>query len=412
MNPSEVQVENHAYPLVDLLSIKVVERPPEGDLKQIFYNPRSLESFTPQEMNDLKQSIIKDGLQQPLIVRVLTEDKTKTGKVKAIELIAGERRYRTVRSLYQSNTQCYSPDQDKQVSAQELYAKVPCKVYYNISDEKALSLAWTENQKRKDLSIKEEIVVIERLVLSGKSVKEVADLLNTNITMVSQFSNFRKELPKEAFEKLIAGKLAKHVAVKLLSYNPDDRQKLFDAAVKAEAEDTEALTDELCFELEELEDAAEMQSELDPTANKNSVLDKKIEVVKTKLDKTLQDKGVIKQGALLKGAKKINVKPKKGNLATDDLDTHQFYVKLPSSWLKNGKSDPLTKQQVPPDLLEVVVETAKSILASEGNPMNVIHRIMVARGKWEMHDDMILDSPHLDATPEDRSEEKAFEEED
>lgn len=411
MNPNSIKAENHAYPLVDLLSIKVVERPPEGDLKQIFYNPRSLESFTPNEMNDLKQSIIKDGLQQPLIVRILTEDKSKTGAIKAIELIAGERRYRTIRSLYQSNIQCYSPDQDTQVSAQELYNKVPCKVYYNISDEKALSLAWTENQKRKDLSIKEEIVVIERLVLSGKSVKEVADLLNTNITMVSQFSNFRKELPKEAFEKLVTGKLAKHVAVKLLSYNPEDRQKLFDAALEAEAEDTEQLADDLSFELEELEDAVDMQEELDPTANKKSVLEKKIEVVKTKLDKTLNEKGVIKQGALIKGAKKISVKPKKGNLATEDLDTHQFYVKLTTSWLKNGKIDPLTKQQVPPDVLEIIAETAKSILASEGNPMNIVHRVMVARGKWEMHDEMVLDSPHLDVAPE-RTTEQVFEEED
>lgn len=404
------------YPLVDLLSIQIVERPDDEDVKQIFYNPRSLESFTPHEMDELKTSIRNNGLQTPLIVRVTTDDKTKTGKVVLTELIAGERRIRALRSLYSENALCYSDEFDKEVPAKELYAQVPCKIHYNISDEKALGLAYLENKVRKDLSLKEEIHLVERLIASGRTVKEVADILETNITLVSQLSNFRNQLPKQAFAKLLDGQLSKHVAVKILSYKPEDRQALYEASVEAEEETYQEINKNLQNKLEELEDLQDMhdtsakmalldenEDDVKRHEKKKAATEKQASIIKEKIKKHKQEKGTIRQSSLYQGAQKINVTPKKG-VILPRLDIHQFYVKLPTNWLRSGKVDPVSGKAVPPDILEVIAETTKSILGGETDPMNVVHRIMVARGQWEAEEDMNLEPPVFDADREEAAE--------
>lgn len=407
------------YPLVDLLSIEIVERPADDDVKQIFFNPRSLESFTPHEMAELKLSIQENGLQTPLIVRVITDDKTKNGKIVKTELIAGERRLRTLRSLFSENVLCYSDELDKKVPAKELYGQVSCKIHYNISDEKALGLAYLENKIRKDLSLKEEIFLIERLISSGRTVKDVAAILDTNITLVSQLSNFRTQLPKDAFAKLLDGHLSKHVAVKILSFKPEDRESLYAATLEAEEETYQQISRNLTNELEQLQDLQEMhnislnfatldedEKEAGRHQKKLTSAEKAAEVVKEKMQKHKETKGVIKQSSLHQGAKKINVAPKKG-VMLPKLDVMQFYVKLPSNWLKTGKVDPLSANPVPPDVLEVIVETSKAILGGENDPMNVVHRIMVSRGIWEAHENMVLEPPIID-TSEKSDEEPVF----
>jgi ParB-like chromosome segregation protein Spo0J len=268
------------YPQAPLSSVHIVERPKLGE-KKIFFNPRSPESFDVEGMKRLRETIQVDGLQQPLLVRAISKEGGKN--IEYLELIAGERRKRCLEWLIQYDAPCYDDDSEPPaeynvndwvvfhcqiakvekvgtdgsytvllnnascpaeygdllptVPASQLYTNVPCKVVYNCDDRRALRLSVTENGDHQPLTTSEEIDLVERLVVGGFKQEEICEIIDQNVTWVSQTSNFRLQLPPAAFEKLLAGKLARNVAVNILSFAPQDRQTLYDATVSSEEEE-------------------------------------------------------------------------------------------------------------------------------------------------------------------------------
>lgn len=173
--------------LIPIDLIELAERPDEGEeSKRLFFNPRSMDSFDTAEMTRLRESIRLDGLQQPPVVRVFTKDGDKDGEILKIELIAGERRFRSMTKLFEDDEQCYDEDTKQMVSGRALYAKLPCKVIYNIDDQQALRIAFKENNEHKSLTIKEEVALVERLSLMGMKQDQISELLQTNVTWISQ----------------------------------------------------------------------------------------------------------------------------------------------------------------------------------------------------------------------------------
>lgn len=385
------------YPLVPLLSIKLVERPAKGEeSSKVFYNPRDLDSFTPQEMEELCTSIQEDGLQQPPIVRVFTEGEKKDGKITRIELVAGERRFRSIMKLYEQNAPCYDDETGDKISARKLYEHLPCKVLYNIDDWKALRVAFLENNEHRKLTTQEEISLVERLMKMGMRQDEISEKLKTNVTWVSQTGNFRTELPPAAFEKLVSGKLSRHVAVKILSYKPEDRAALFAHTVKAEKEDTERRLGELDDEIAQAEDLEDIEANKAQKAIKSgngtaakrhtkkaAAAGKKAAAAAERKGRVVEETGTIRQGHLSKGGMMAGVAPKKAQML-NRVSLEQFFIDLPEIWLTNGKIDVVTKQKMPPDVLEVMVATAKAIHKGESDPGKVVRTIMVERGKWSL----------------------------
>ncbi len=106
--------------------------------------------FDPKAMQSLLESVKKDGILQPLLVRPVGDK---------YELVAGERRYRA--ALDAGLTQ------------------VPVTIR-ELSDEQALQFALTENLQREDLNPVEEVEGILQLLASklGKDKSEVISLLN------------------------------------------------------------------------------------------------------------------------------------------------------------------------------------------------------------------------------------------
>lgn len=383
------------YPLVPLFSIQLAERPEEGmESSKLFYNPRSIESFDSEAMNNLRESIQQDGLQQPPIVRVVTADGKKTGKITLIQLIAGERRYRSIYKLYEDDAECYDEDSGKMVAASTLYENIPCKVLYNIDDQTALRIAFKENNEHKSLSISEEIALVERLTVMGMKQEEISDLLGTNVTWVSQTANFRSELPEGAFDKLMDGKLSRHVAVQILSFRPSDRERLYNEAVAAEEEEREKALADCQSEIEMAEDEEDIAlSNQDKAARKNDVAagkkakknvnaaTKKIQKAKEKKGKIAENSGVIKQGHISKGSQKAGVAPKKAKMLPRSA-IEQFYVDLLTAWLRTEKADPHLGCIVPVDVIKVMRMTTLAILSGQHDPMAVIRNYMVEEGEW------------------------------
>lgn len=438
--------DGSGYPRVPLSAIEIVERPPEGqEHTKVFYNPRKLSSFTPESMVELYWSIRTDELLEPLVVRVLGD----ADNISAVQLLAGERRLRTLMRLVSENVPCYSSElavpkkwransvvlfegrfaqvkkhntdgveidlwdeQDKAtgelltvpadellptIPATKLYDTVACKVLHNITDERAMRVAMTENQKHRSLTIAEEVEAVERLTRMGLRQQKIAYMLATNITWVSQTSSFRSELPDEAFEKLMRGEMSRNVAVNFLGYHFKDRQTLFEATVKAEEEDTrqKLLEHQLAQEQAEdekeiLEESAKQAEEAgdDKTAAKRR---KKAEAAEKKAKKEAErkarieeKKGTIKSGHVQKAAATTGIKPKKAKvLPRPDIEA---FIAAADKLIGKKTIDPICQESVPDEALCFVKATAEAILSGQRDPLAVIRTVKVGSGKWSVAD--------------------------
>lgn len=386
---------NGQYPLVPLAAITISERPESGQESEVlFYNPRSIESFTADEMQALMTSIKEDGLQQPPIVRVTTQDGKKSGSIKSVELVAGERRLRSIMKLVESNEDCYDDTVNKMVPARQLFEQLPCKVIYNIGDDQALKIAFLENGQHQPLSTKEEVELVERLLKRDMNLDDISKMLNTNITWVSQTSNFRAELPTVAFDKLINGQLSRNVAVQILSYKPEDRQTAFDKAIAVEAEETTISLKELQETREVAQDnemlAARAKQKAENSGDfaqvkleerKQRNFGKVVKAATEKKSKVMAEAGVIRQSHLIKGAKKAKVAPKKAKALVPAM-IHECFVELPSTWIEDGHRDSVTDELVPNDVLEIMVHVGRSILRGITDTEKVLREILIRQGIW------------------------------
>ncbi|MAZ39130.1 MAG: chromosome partitioning protein ParB [Legionellales bacterium] len=116
-------------------------------LKSGKYQPRK--DLNLEALEELANSIKKQGLLQPIVVRAITN--------KQYEIIAGERRWRAA----------------KIAELKEIPA-----IVRDVSDEVTMAFALIENMQRENLNVVEEAIAIQRLVSDCKLThQEVADTL-------------------------------------------------------------------------------------------------------------------------------------------------------------------------------------------------------------------------------------------
>lgn len=468
------------YPLIPILDIEIAERPRNGE-SLLFYNPRSLQSFTPEKMDALLLNVRLDGLQQPPIVRAFTEDK----KVFRVQLIAGERRLRTCRRIYDEDLPCYDDDAIKpahfetgatviyrgdfwkvishdgklggslvlepeqrpgkdnhcivayndviQTSpGRQVFEFLPCRVQYNCTDERALRLAFSENDKSDPLSISDEVGLVERLLRQtnkhGQLYKqeEIAELLGMNVTWVSQTANFREQLPSQCFEKLLNGTMTRHVAVGFLRFKPEDREKLFQEAMAEMEKDNEEKIESARAEVYMHEDNVDLLQEeaegLEKQGNQSAAAKtrrrveqqkKKADKAKEKLERAKQEEGTLKTGHLHKAVARSGAAPRRGNILSKE-DIEQLYVKDLVPFATNDKDDPVTGKPISPEHAALVRRTAQAILQGNRDPLSIIREYNISNGYWDADDntDPSDSSLELEDDSDDEPKEDEFEEED
>lgn len=143
-------------------------------VSQIQANPQQPRSvFDRQKLEELKQSILENGLIQPITVRSVTE---------GFELIAGERRLRAVQELG--------------------IRQIPAYVMEVESEEQLLELALIENIQRDDLNALEVAHAYDRLQKEYKLTQEaVAKKVGKDRATVANFIRLLK-LPEPIQESL------------------------------------------------------------------------------------------------------------------------------------------------------------------------------------------------------------------
>ena len=147
-----------------------------SDLKPGKYQPRSI--MQEEALLALSQSILKQGVMQPIIVRPIGNNQ--------YEIIAGERRWRAAK-LANLN-------------------EVPV-IIKNIPDESALAMALIENIQREDLNPLEEAIGIKRLIDEfNMTHEEAADAVGKSRVTVSNLLRLLT-LTKPVQDRLLSGKI-------------------------------------------------------------------------------------------------------------------------------------------------------------------------------------------------------------
>jgi len=177
------------------------------------FQPRK--EFDPQALKELSDSIAKQGILQPIVVRECGHNE--------YEIIAGERRWRAA-----------------QMAELQQIPVIIC----NISDESALAFGLIENIQRQDLNPIEEAAALRRLIEEFKMTHEkVAESIGRSRAVVSNMLRLLNLTPSVQ-ELLTTKKLDVGHAKVLLVFPPEEQEELAQIIIdqKLTVRDAETLT--------------------------------------------------------------------------------------------------------------------------------------------------------------------------
>jgi ParB-like chromosome segregation protein Spo0J len=172
-----------------------IERNADG-----FQNCRKADAH---EVDELKESIKRDGLLNPPIVRLYTDSRGK----ERVVLLAGYRRYQ---AIAEERTSMKRRKED----TSKFYDQIQCTVFMG-SLEEALALNLSENMQRQTLNHADQCEAIAKLCERVDNQEEVALMLSISQPQVSVMTSTYRGLCREAFEALRHGNIRLNQAKKL-----------------------------------------------------------------------------------------------------------------------------------------------------------------------------------------------------
>lgn len=173
---SEVIIENHSEKIVQV-NIDLI--------KPNKYQPRSI--FSEEKIEELARTIHTHGVIQPIVVREIGEGR--------FEIIAGERRYRAIKTLG--------------------WSEVPA-IIRNLDDKETASVALIENLQREELSPIEEAFAYEKLLeLHSLTQEALAQRLGKGQSTIANKLRLLK-LPDEVKSAIMSKELSERHARALI----------------------------------------------------------------------------------------------------------------------------------------------------------------------------------------------------
>ena len=183
---------------------KLINKVVEIDIDMIIPNPNQPRKvFQDNEISALAESIMQNGILQPLSVRRCGE---------SFELIAGERRLRAAKMCG--------------------FTVVPC-IIHEISDRNSAILAIVENIQRQDLSFFDEAAAIEKLITYyGMTQEDAASKLGKAQSTIANKLRLLRLTPEER-ELIVKFDLTERHARSLLKLaSPADRLEILEKVIK------------------------------------------------------------------------------------------------------------------------------------------------------------------------------------
>jgi len=140
-------------------------------LDQIEVNPyQPRKTFSQEKIDILANSIKENGLISPILLSKVNGNK--------YILIAGERRYRALKQLCQTEG--------------EKFCEIEAKVLNNVDDKKLQTLAILENIQRENLTLREEAKSLLDLNNTGMPILEIAELTGMSKSKIGRYIKIAK----------------------------------------------------------------------------------------------------------------------------------------------------------------------------------------------------------------------------
>lgn len=175
------------------------------------------------DISGLAESILHDGLLQPLVVlykhlgggREWMNQATGKKQSSRYILISGHRRYEAIKRIRTTA----APDSD----GVQPFDEVPCVAFQgNETDAKIVQL--TENLDRKDLNHVEQAEAYLDLMNCGLTQKEIAKRIRRSVSSVSQLVTIRQRSCTRVLQALAAGSITLDTALDISKIEGEDAQ--------------------------------------------------------------------------------------------------------------------------------------------------------------------------------------------
>ena len=394
-----------------------------------FYNPRGREKgggFDTEPMKELMDSIIKLGLQQPILARLVDSDSNYSddpSQNDTPQLIAGERRLLAITKLKKKKTSVYNKSTHEMEPANEVYDTIPVSLLTDCTDETALSLAVDENEQSQPLTSKDQVRLVEDLIAIGLTPNQICDRLNKNAAWVNHTQHFKTSLPEACFEALMAGQITRHVATELLKYKVEDRGEIWQEAQAAltgkrgkkreELEDSvEAAAGQVEITDAEKELAAELGLDEEVATEAVCEAEAGLETAMDAVSEFEESPTIMTGGDITSAGASTGNKPKtpsafpKKKIEAHFVDPLSEALGLESEDVTIKYKDPVTGRIFPRQILQVALDIADAIVDQEPDVFKVIRENMYSFGKWDRPEEIALGVNPQDDEPEEELEEE------
>lgn len=279
-----------------------------SETNDALHNPRQV--FNPEHMESLYNSIKNCGLMHPIMV---CKDKDK------YQVIAGERRTRTLLRLVKKDEIVYNIRTGKKEQASKLYEFVDVRILPDNSPETLIAYTITENGEHSQLSEYEVMQYLVKISQDKKySMEQISKMFHRCNGWVSQTLSLNK-LPRKILEALHQGILTRTAAIEFLSVKENqidnilqkaeniERQKQEKDIQEAELDENKA--NEYLQEILKKAEKAKLQSDYSALKKANKLTEKAKKLVTSAQLRTKKVK-----------EKNLNITTESANLAILQLD--------------------------------------------------------------------------------------------
>lgn len=244
------------------LSMLIVADPTDTTEEEYqWYNPRRMgddnaaNGFNRIHMDELQNDIRDEGLMCPLICRwKKQEDTTK------VQILDGERRFRSIEKLVERDEQCWSRKEKKLRGAKDVHSKVPCRIIDG-TDKEALRIAFMVSDRAVGWGEAATAKLVRKLRQCKCTDVEILDLTKKSSQWLREMDRICG-LDELTFSYLSDAKINRALALKLADIKNIEKRheylhKTYDDAVAHHQEEIQKADEEL-EKAEEKEELAEV----------------------------------------------------------------------------------------------------------------------------------------------------------
>lgn len=194
------------------------------------------------KMERLRDSVQKEGLENPLRLRVIDDDDDTV----ILQLVNGERRFRSIDSLVEEQAECVDPATGKTLPADELFEWVDCRIN-RMTDLDAIRMSLRPNETGESIGEVAAMEVVKAMRETDASDDEIMRITGMSITWLRETDRLLK-LDEDTRTALQTDNINRKLALKLATIKDTHEriarlEKCCQSAVERLAEREAALTE-------------------------------------------------------------------------------------------------------------------------------------------------------------------------